>query len=178
MESRWIYWLNEPISVSNSYVPRKAAIADFCKEGLFPLVKARGYEFKENDVKIIKLILKILFFISEDIKVSPVAQNKETPHFSDHYLHYCSVLDTMTWMNFWRKWGHIQDFQEDEFGYKFQFQLPEFIWSWIDLKQSTAVSKLDEDIEYLEGDGDGSKGKDDLYLQETSRRDYQDRHWF
>jgi hypothetical protein len=34
-----------------------------------------------------------------------------------------------------------------------------------------------EDIEKDEYLEDGAKGKEDPYLQETSRRDYQDRHW-
>lgn len=177
MEHRWYTWINEPIFLDETTIlPRKEAIAYFCKEGLFPFVKHQGYRFRLHDAGIIKYVLKVLFFISEKKKVYPSAHAKEIPHLEEQYFHYCSRLDTIAWMEFWETWKLFQDFQEGHYGYNFRFSIPEFIWSWIDLVDSETAIAVEQELD--EKEYEDSKGKEDPYLQDTYKRDYQDRHWF
>jgi hypothetical protein len=53
----------------------------------------------------------------------------------------------------------------------------EFLWSWLDFETSPAIQDLLQELEDTEYFDEGSKGKDDPYLQESSKRDYHDRHW-
>jgi hypothetical protein len=173
----WAYWINEPIFVDRGtqYAKRKHAIYSFCKDGLIPLVESAGYKFQYPDSKLFHLFLTFLYKLYEGHTVQPLVV--EMPHRDEQSSHFHYKLDTERWQYFWKKWGSIQDFDEGGYAQRLQYELAEFVWSWIDFEKSRSVEEVYDEIEQEEYRDELTKGKDDPYLQETSKRDYQDRHW-
>lgn len=178
MSSTWDYWINEPIyfdqGVSN-ILKRKHAMYFFCRDGLVPLLSNAGYTFFESDTKLTKQLLRLCFELSRGSKVIPTYQT--WPYYIEQYDLYCHTFDTECWSIFWKKWGVLQDFEEGAYGHSLQFILPEFVWSWLNLDASPKAIRLEKELDEIEDYEELSKGRDDPYLQETSTRDYQDRHW-
>lgn len=180
MEDSWPYWINEPIYISENgiaYGKRKNVIAEMCVKGLIPFVKQGGYCFRYSETELVKQILVLLFTLHRGKQVCPKVLQIDIPYEQEQYYRFHHNLDTMDWLQFWETWGGIQDFEEGSFAYKFRFQLPEFVWSWLQFDRSPAVMKLEKEIEEDDYLDELSKGKDDPYLQDTLKRDYQDRHW-
>ena len=176
MEQLWYYWINEPIYMDKgvtNIAKRKHAIYMFCKDGLLPLLRREGFVLIFDAVKLTRVVLRLLFSVHQGKQVLPYAI-KNIP--DEIYQHYCHMLDTMAWDRFWQVWGVIEDFDVDNYAYPMRGVFQDFLWSWIDFDVSpsieTIIRELEEDSQY----DDGTKGKDDPYLQET-KRDYQDRHW-
>lgn len=170
--SLWTYWCNEQISKDDgiyNICSRKTAIWDFCEQGLVPFLKQHGYPFAKNMPDLHLAVLRLLFAIYEGKHVEPVPSPFSG---TEHYDMYCFRVGSVEWQSFWTAWGQLDDFQ----GYatSFQYRLPEFVWSWLDIERSTTFKAIEDEIEEQEEE---AKGKDDPYLAETSRRDYQDRHW-
>lgn len=174
----WGFWINEPIFTDEgvyTILKRKQAIHLFCYEGLIPFVEAAGYKFYLNDKELFIAMLRLLYKLQQGAKVQPLLV--DIPYFEEQYGYFHHKLDTEAWTHFWNKWGSLQDFEKDRYAYCMQYELAEFVWSWIDFDRSPSAQRLHEELEYDEYQEEVAKGKDDPYLQETSKRDYQDRHW-
>jgi hypothetical protein len=178
MNSSWNYWINEPVFLDDgvyNILKRKQAIYIFVHEGLVPMVESKGYKFYMNDALLTKTILQMVFALRENKKIQPLPCEFQIPQeFYDHFEHQ---FDSSVWLSFWNEWGNLQDFKEGGCGESLRYQLPVFVWSWIDFHNSDTIYKLAKELEEEEYQEEGSKGKDDPYLQETSKRDYMDRHW-
>lgn len=178
MDYMWNYWINEPIYLDDgvtNILKRKHAIYVFCDEGIFPLLESFGFRMIYDRKEMTRILLRLLYTISIGKGVKP-ARLYERPK-EELYEYYCHCLDTREWEEFWYKWGSLQDFQSGRFGYCLRATLSEFIWTWIDIEYSPRFEKLLKELEEEEYYEEGAKGKDDPYLQETSKRDYSDRHW-
>ena len=173
----WAYWINQPIFTDRGiqYTKRKHAIYSFCREGLIPLVESAGYKFHFTDATFFKAFLSMLYSLYMGHTVRPVCV--EIPHREEQHAEFHYRLDTEIWEDFWKIWGTIQDFDEDGYAHRLQFELSEFVWCWLDFDKSPTVEFLYEELEHDDYQEEVAKGKDDPYLQETSKRDYQDRHW-
>jgi hypothetical protein len=83
---------------------------------------------------------------------------------------------------FWERWKEIEDFQEGRSGHVLLHTLPQFLWASLNIEDSPITIEiekiLDEVAEMEEIDWRReSKGKDDPYLYDTSKVNYEDRHW-
>ncbi len=177
MNKLWGYWLNEPIYLDKgitNIVKRKEAIRIFCIDGLIPFLKRAGYVFYYNDNEVVKQTCRLLFtfYIGKKVKALPIQYENMKEHFDE----YECRLGQGDWENFWATWGSIQDFEQDRYGFEMRYILPAILWSWIYFEHSPAIQQLERELQQLEEE-DFSKGKDDPYLVETSKRDYHDRHW-
>lgn len=177
MKRSWDYWINESVFLDKgvtNIVKRKQAIYIFVKEGLLPLVESKGYKLILNEVQLTKTILQMLYFLREGKQIKPQPLEDCIPE--EHYDYFEHVFDSFVWDTFWKKWGELQDFEEGGCGESLRISLHTFLWSWVHFDLSDAVFKLERELEADEYYEEGSKGKDDPYLQETSKRDYLDRH--
>ena len=177
MESTWNFWINEPIYESDRgllFRKRKHVIADLCLKGLVPMMKEAGYRFRMANGDLVKQVLLLVFEVSRRKKVIPNRTDFEIPYAREQYAYFHHCIDTEVWLDFWDVWGGIQDFHESPL----RFQLPEFVWSWVDLEKSPTVIQFEKDLQEEDYHEEVSKGKDDPYLQDTLKRDFQDRHWF
>jgi hypothetical protein len=178
MEDTWNYWINEPIYMDDgvtNILKRKQAIYFFCTEGLIPFIESAGFRMIYDQKELTRVLLRLLYMLSVGNKVKPI-RLCERPR-EELYEYYCHWLDTRDWEGFWSKWGCLQDFQPDRFGYCLRTTLSEFVWTWLDLDYSPGFEELLKELEAADYFEEGTKGKDDPYLQETSKRDYSDRHW-
>ena len=174
---RWGYWLNEPIYTDTgvfSIEKRKHIIHSFCMKGLIPLIESQGYKFRLNNTQLYRTVLDLLFQLYEGHRVMPYIIDID--NFSEQYETYCYRIDTDAWDSFWKIWGTIQDFEENYYAHRLRYELHSYVWSWLDFERSPTVLDVYEELKEEEA-MDESKGKEDPYLQETSKRDYQDRHW-
>jgi hypothetical protein len=173
----WAYWINQPIFIDRGvqYAKRKHILYRFCKEGLIPLIESAGYKLEYTDSKFYHAFLSMLFLLSKGHTLRPVTV--EIPYQEEQYAEFHYRLDSEVWESFWKRWGCIQDFDEDNYAHRLQYELAEFIWSWIDFDTSPRIEALYVELQQDDFQEEMSKGKDDPYLQETSKRDYQDRHW-
>lgn len=178
MESRWRYWINEPVftdSGTTHITKRKHAMYWFCKEGLIPFVERAGYKFRFSAVELTNVLLHLLFAISQGKRVVPSPFVVE--FYEDQYDFYSYTMDTHCWEIFWTKFEGLQDFQEENYAFKVRYELREFVWTWLDIDNSQKAQSLYKQLYEQEEYEESSKGKDDIYLQENLKRDYQDRHW-
>lgn len=174
----WAYWINEPVFLDDGVMnigKRKHAIAQFVHEGLLPFVHKAGYRLCLHEGELTVTLLRLLYALQNEKHVVPI--QIEGDFLAEQYDLYCFTLDADMWMRFWKGWGTLQDFAEGSPGYKLQFSLSEFVWSWLDLETSEKALKLYEELEDDTYQDELAKGKEDPYLQDTSKRDFQDRHW-
>jgi hypothetical protein len=174
----WAYWINEPVYLDDGVMniaKRKHAIAQFVQEGLLPFLHRAGYRVCLQEKELIVVLLRLLFALHKGKQIAPI--EVEGDYMMEQYDLYCYVLDTETWMQFWKGWGTLQDFSEGRPGYKLQFTLADFVWSWLDFESSSRAFALYEELEEEQYQEEMAKGKEDPYLQDTSKRDFQDRHW-
>lgn len=180
MDKTWIYWLNEPIFTDKGTInicKRKHALYRFCISGVIPFLESKGYVLYKSYREVYQTILRVLFTYYQGKRVLP--HRVEYPHDEDHYLAYIQAFDTDAWTSFWSKWSTIQDFETDAYGEPFIYILPDLLWSWINFDHSKAIQDLEKILnEYDEQEEFAiPRNKEDTYLQEHSKRDYQDRHW-
>lgn len=177
MYSSWEYWINEPVFLDKgirNIVKRKQAIYIFVTEGILPLLESNGYKLILNEARLTKTLLQMLFALREGKQIQAHLLDGEIPE--EHLDYFEHRLDSFVWDRFWTQWGCLQDFDEGGCGESLRMTLPLFLWSWIDFDGSDAIYQLQKELESDEYQDEGSKGKDDPYLQETSKRDYLDRH--
>ena len=178
MESQWKYWVNEPIFLDagiSNILKRKQAYYLFCKEGLIPLFEDAGYRFSESPSYVTKKLLRLMFTVWKGLRVQPYRQECDFEEEQTTTFYY--ELDGEVWTSFWKQWQGFQDFDTDRFAYSFRYQLPAFLWSWVDVYNSPRAIQLEKELQDIVTEEEISKGRDDPYLQETHQRDYQDRHW-
>ncbi len=178
MDTTWLYWINEPIFTDKgitNILKRKQAYYFFCNEGLFPFLKSKGYLFEGSPMKVTAKLLRLVYHVWRGHRVEALSQdcNFKTEQFEL----FCHTFDSSEWEQFWISWEGFQDFEAGGFGYEFQYTLPTFVWSWLDIDNSPTAYMLEKELVELMDDDEVTKGRDDLYLQETQTRDYQDRHW-
>lgn len=182
-QNRWEEWVHKPIFASQSVsavAPRHIVIRDFVERGLFPFVKAKGYVFAQ-DVKGVTLsLLRYLFALYEGDKV--IFKNPHKDWMQDHFDEFEHRFDSLELEEFWERWGSIEDFQEQRYGETLRYTLPCFLWPSINLKRSPIFEEIENAIDEMEDWEQGqmkkeSKGKEDAYLQDTSKVNYEDRHW-
>lgn len=173
----WGYWINEPIFIDKgaSYAKRKHILYSFCVNGLIPFVEKAGYRFIYKDKELFKVVLTLLYYIHQGKSLKP--NFIECDAYDEQHATFHHKLDTHDWMKFWDTWGHIQDFDTEGYAHQIQFGMAEFVWSWLDFENSKTIKKVYEDFYNEDYHEEGHRGKEDPYLQETSKRDYQDRHW-
>jgi len=174
----WGYWLNEPICMDDgvmNIVKRKHALYMFCKEGLVPFVESAGYKFRFAEGQLYPIVLRLLYTLYKGKTVTPMVNDCQ--YYEDQYDHFHYTIDSERWQTFWLSWGSLDDFREGQYAHGLQYDLSEFVWSWIDIDTSPSARQLYKELEEIEYYDEVAKGKDDPYLQETARREYQDRHW-
>jgi hypothetical protein len=177
--SLWDKWLNETIYADSGiykYGPRSRVFYEFVRDGLNPFVQSKGYVFNGDVKKITKAFLHFLFamYTGENI----VFQNPYKDYEKEHFFEFQHRFDSSAIEEFWKDWCSIEDFQESSYGYKVKHILDGFLWATIDLDKSPITEMIDRILyeEEMEERKD-SKGKEDPYLQETSKFNYEDRHW-
>ena len=180
----WDTWVRKPIFADSgvyNIAPRHVIIRNFVAHGLFPFVKAKGYVFGKDIQGVTNSLLRYLFALSEGKKV--LFKNPHKDFIQDHRIEFDHLFDSIEMEQFWEKWQDIEDFQESRFGNCLQYTLPLFIWAAIDLEHSSRFDLVERALDEIEeweesqfGKKD-SKGKDDPYLYDTSRINYEDRHW-
>jgi hypothetical protein len=123
-----------------------------------------------------------MFALYLDEKV--IFQDPYPDIFEEYINEYNDTMDTLELEPFWEKWGSIEDFCEDHYAYTLRYTLPTFLWAHIDLENSPATIKLEKQLdemreieEYEFGKRDIRGGREDPYLHDTSRINYEDRHW-
>ena len=178
MDTTWLYWINEPIYLNKGVtqiLKRKHAYYYFCKEGLFPFMKSKDYLLEGSPMKLAARLLRLVYHVWRGHHVEALPQDCNFK--AEQFDLFCHSFDSLEWEQFWTRWEGFQDFEPGTFGYKFQYILPTFVWSWLDLDNSPAAYMLDKELMDLLEEEEATKGRDDPYLQETHARDYQDRHW-
>ena len=183
-QKRWESWVRKPIFADSgvyNIAPRHIVLRNFVARGLFPFVKAKGYLLAKDINGVTNSLLRYLFALSEGEKV--IFRNPYKDIIKDHWIEFEHRFDSLEMEEFWERWNDIEDFQESRFGNCLQHTLPQFLWASIDLEHSPIfieIEKALDDIEdweesqYAKKD---SKGRDDPYLYDTSRVNYEDRHW-
>jgi len=177
MVTSWDYWINEPVFLDKgvmNIVKRKQAIYCFVKEGLIPLLESKGYRLLLNEAHLTKTLLHMLFALYKGKEIQPRLLDIDISE--EHYSYFAYLLDSSVWDSFWKQWGSLQDFDEGGCGETLRVTLSTFVWSWIHFENSPTILRFQEELNDEEYHEEGSKGKDDPYLQETLKRDYLDRH--
>ena len=180
-QTMWETWVRETIFADDgvyNYSSRHAVMFDFIQKGVMPYVKRKGYVFKTDAKDITLSFLRYLFALHLGEKVIFL-----DPHKNEDKLHFEEFehkFDTMEMEAFWERWGTIEDFHH--YAKKVIYLLPFFIWAQIHLQYSPAYTKLErlldevDDMENTKRTKE-SKGKEDPYLHDSSRPNYEDRHW-
>lgn len=179
MSVHWDSWCFYPIYTTRSGIcrlRRVEAMQWFCEEGLLPLLERAGYRLRFSSKELRDTLLRVVYTLDSGKGVNPLPTHEEDPHANHHETEYRQQLDTQTWLAFWERWGEIE-FLPPERLLTFHLLLPGLVWSWVDLEQSPQAEIVEKEIEEQEYQDELSKGKEDPYLLDTSRREYQDRHW-
>jgi hypothetical protein len=179
MNSHWALWCSESIYTRRNGIQtlrRNEAVSWLCDEGLLPLFKQAGYRLRLSSPQLSAALLRVMYALASGKYIRALPTHAEYPHLREHEIEYAQRLDTQTWMRFWETWGEMEFLPETPL-YKFQALVPDLLWSWTDLGQSVAVDIVEDEIREQDYQDELSKGKEDPYLADTSRREYQDRHW-
>ena len=179
-QEMWESWVRKPIYGDDGVYnvgPRYAVLEHFVKRGLFPFVKSKGFRLRGDEPKVLKSFLRYLFevFLGSKVRFT----NPYPNCLRDHKEEFDHRFDSLELEVFWDRWGSIQDFQEDAYAFQVRYTLPLFLWAWIDLENSPICIKIEsilDEVEEYEATRE-PRGKDDPYLQETSKANYEDRHW-
>ena len=182
-QRRWETWTQQLIYADlgvYNIAPRYLVIRNFVQKGLYPFVRSKGYTLQGDTTRISNSFLRYLFalYIGDTVKFKNPHKNVDKEHF-DEFEHR---FDSMEMEPFWEKWGCIEDFQDGNFGEKAKYTLPYFLWASLNLEGSPAYRKLEDlfkEIEEMEIaiERKESKAKDDPYLHDSSKVNYEDRHW-
>lgn len=183
-QSRWLPWLNTPIYADRgvyAIAPRHLVIRNFVQRGLIPFVRRKGYVFAGDVSQLSMSLLRYLFALSVGDTVK--FKNPHQTVYPDHFDEFEHRFDSMELEPFWDQWGCIEDFEEGRFGERLKVTLPYFIWASLNLKASPAYQKLEalfkelDESEMTPAERKEAKLKEDPYLQDSSKLNYEDRHW-
>lgn len=179
----WDSWVRKPIFADDgvyNIAPRHVVMSDFIKYGVFPFMRKKGYRMRLDPAKVTASFLRYLF---EVYLGSTIRMNDAYPNcLQDHRDEFDHRLDSLALEEFWEAWGSIEDFQEFHYAYNVRFSLTEFLWYWIDLYNSPITIKIEtilDEVDNIEGvqRSREPRGKEDPYLHDTNRPNYEDRHW-
>lgn len=179
MNRHWTLWCRVPIYTTQSGIcqlRRSEAVTWLCSEGLLPLLQKAGYTLRLSQDQLQATLLRVLYTLDSGNHVVPLPTHEDHPYGVEHEQEYRQQLDTQAWIAFWETWGEIEFLAPDLLS-RFHLLLPTLLWSWVDLERSPQAEIVDQEIEEQEYQEELSKGKEDPYLLDTSRREYQDRHW-
>ena len=179
----WERWVRQPIFLGKSTetAPRYTTILNFVEKGVIPFVRKKGYLLREKGDVITKNLLRYMFSLYLEEKV--IFQNPHPEAFLEDIQEFDDQFDSIAVEHFWETWGFIQDFHEGVYAEKIRYTLPAFLWTQIDLENSPRVIQLErlfheilemENYEYFK---QNPRAKDDPYLHDTSKVNYEDRHW-
>ena len=183
-EALWSSWVSKPIFGDGGVVniaPRHVIIHQFVEKGIFPFVKRKGYIFSNNAPRVTKSLLHYMFALYLGEKVRFVNSHKGI--LKDHVDEFEHRFDSLEIEEFWEQWNSIQDFQDGSYASCLQHTLPGFLWYHINIEQSPITLKIESILDEIEEQEEyerrkkDTKAKEDAYLQETSRVNYEDRHW-
>jgi hypothetical protein len=182
-QTLWEQWVRKPIFATSGVYnigSRYSVIKQFVEEGLFPFVKEKGYLFFDSPEKVTLSLLRYLFALYTGKKV--IFHDPHEDIFQDHVFEFEHRFDSLEMEEFWEKWKHIEDFEEEHYAFELQYTLPLFLWPSLNIENSPITLKIEaildemDDMEEQEWRKE-SKGKDDPYLHDTSKVNYEDRHW-
>ncbi len=179
----WEQWVRKPIFADSgvyNIASRYSVIRDFVEKGLIPFARKKGYIFFDKPEKVTLSLLRYLFAVYTGETVAFRDPHKDI--YKDHIYEFEHRFDSLEIEEFWEKWKEIQDFQEGSYGHILQFTLPQFLWASLNIEDSPITIEiekiLDEVCEMEEQEWRReSKGKDDPYLHDSSKVNYEDRHW-
>jgi hypothetical protein len=180
----WETWTRKTIYADRgvyNIAPRHLVIRNFVQNGLIPFVRRKGYFFQGNVSSITNSLLRYLFalYVGDTVKF-------KTPHcnvYEEHFEEFEHRFDFTEMEPFWEQWECIEDFETGNFGEKAKYTLTYFIWASLDLRGSPAYKKLEaifkeiEESEMTPAERKEAKGKEDPYLHDSSKINYEDRHW-
>jgi hypothetical protein len=179
----WETWTRKVIYADRgvyNIAPRHLVIRNFVQKGLIPFVRSKGYIFSGDATRITNSLLRYLFalYIGDTVQF----KNPHKNVYKDYFDEFEHKFDTLEMEPFWDKWDCIEDFQEGQFGEPFKYTFPYFVWASLDLQGSPAFKKLEalfQEIDEMEEaqQRKEAKGKDDPYLHDSSKVNYEDRHW-
>jgi hypothetical protein len=179
----WEKWVRTPIFADSGVYTidsRYSVIKDFVEKGLIPFTKKKGYIFFDRPESVTLSLLRYLFALHIGQKVVFNEPHKNIP--KDHRFEFEHRFDSMELEEFWEQWKEIEDFQEGRSGHVLLHTLPQFLWASLNIEDSPITIEIEkildevaemEEIEWRKE----SKGKDDPYLHDTSKVNYEDRHW-
>ena len=170
-------WLQEEIDCDGFPRKRSECIRDFVKNGLYPAVKSKGYEFSISDDKLMNYLANALFDSAGKscLEAGVSYRVTNTNWNEDEKAHFYYVLNYDFWGNFWFAWGKWEDVSLDDFrGPDRRIDIQEFVWGYIDLEASFQTGVLydlmyagEEDDAVAEPSQTPRKQTNDIYLQET-----------
>lgn len=182
-EALWNSWVSKPIFADSgvyNIAPRHLIIRNFVEKGLFPLARRKGYLFSNDVQRTTNSLLRYMFALW--LGQTVIFKNPHKGILKDHELEFEHRFDGMELEEFWEKWKHIEDFQEGGYASRLQYTLPAFLWASMNIEQSPITMKIEAIYDEIEEQEERdrkkeAKGKEDIYLQESSRSNYEDRHW-
>jgi hypothetical protein len=182
-QSLWEPWAKTLIFADNgvyNYSPRHLIVRDFVQRGIFPFVKAKGYVFNGNIQTVTKSLLHYLFALY--LKETVIFNNPHKEEDKEHFEEFEHLFDSQEMESFWQRWDCIEDFREDHYAHKLRYMLPYFIWAHLNLTNSPRYIKLEKlfiEVEQMEREEwqRDPKHKEDPYLVDTAKPNYEDHHW-
>ncbi len=119
---------------------------DFVENGLLPLAKYYGYHLNAKPIQIVDNLCRMTFSLSNNI-YQPVHFTCDPDGEVEDYDYYSFLLNTDVWDSFWSKWSYIEDFSNEcEFGEKVRYKMHTFLWSFVNIKLSSATTQLEDDL--------------------------------
>lgn len=177
----WEKWVRKPIFTDSgvyNIAPRHMVMRHFIERGVIPLVRAKGFSLQYDGKKLTVKYLQYLFalYLGDKVLFKRAASPKE--YFDEFEYH----LDTGMMIDFWNKWGCIEDFEEGGYANEARYTLTAFLWSVLDFESSPKfiwLNKILNELDEMEREKERKeqKGKEDPYLRESSRYTYEDKHW-
>ena len=145
---QWTTWLNTVVYLNEhdfkSTMKRQEALTIFVKEGLVPFLESRGYVFSPQYHIVSHLATYLFKRYSRDFVKQPFERIYN--HVNVDLLHYeDSAVPPDDWDYFWKQWGLMTDFYDDQF--RNRFWIPYFCYNRLDLLHSDATNKVDKELE-------------------------------
>jgi len=172
--TNWNIWLDELVFWDNyEYIPRRAAIGRFCRNGLIQFLQKHGYEVQINPKQLGARIATGLYknrnksiLDSDWSSFGPIENNYNSEEYKDHYYH---IVDSDRWDYFWSIWGIWSDVDLDEYrGWDRRMDIQDYIWTQLSLELSPQTQTINELLgifyEDIVEDGDGR----DVYLRDMA----------
>lgn len=180
----WETWTRKMIYADRgvyNIAPRYLVIRNFVQKGLIPFARRKGYVFQDDATRISNSLLRYLFalYVGDTVKF----KNPHHKEYEEHFDEFEHRFDFTEMEPFWEEWGCIEDFETGNFGEKAKYTLPYFVWASLNLQGSPAYKKLEavfkeiEESEMTPAERREAKGKEDPYLQDSAKINYEDRHW-